>query len=141
MNKYYNGKTNNGIRLYEYDSTRSTDRLGCLAEIRRMFQGIANNIEALESMHEDLKGNLTYGDEKQRARNAKTEEEMLPNGFYDNVIEYSIENIEELLNDCEEAFTRLAKRAYPYTRIEESFNPRSSQYINRKRGDTGRFRK
>ena len=175
MNKYYNGmsrtntKSKNGYRLYEAEGKprrikrtnegveEISDRLGCLAGIRRAYASILNGIRDYENIRATLEDN---------AKNVDPED-LSFSSFYINDIDQLKEELFKSKQDISSMkgissyimkdLSSMAKVIFPYTKkpgrglnniyvnhvdwLEESANGRSYEFRNKHAGDTGRYRK
>ena len=176
MNKYYNGmshtnrKPNNGYRLYEserineYGDVKATDRLGTLAEIRRIYADALDTIDSFEAIGKALEENVKYvnPDELNFSSYFIADIDDLKQKIFD--IKKSIREMKSSNNYVMKELSTLAKVVFPYNKknggalnnhyvndvnwFEESAKARRGGRINesyavrnKRAGDTGKFRR
>lgn len=186
MNKYYNGmshtnrKPNNGYRLYEsehinelggsyprreksYD-VKATDRLGTLAEIRRIYADALDTVDSFEAIGRALEENVKYVDPDELNFSSYFIEDIddLKQKIFD--IKQRIREMKSSNNYVMKELSTLTKVVFPYSKknggvlnnhyvndvnwFEESAKARRGGRINesyairnKRAGDTGRYRR
>lgn len=177
MNKYYNGmshtnrKPNNGYRLYEsehineYESdVKATDRLGTLAEIRRIYADALDTVDRFKAIGKALEENAKYVDPDELNFSSYFIDDIddLKQKIFD--INTRIREMKGANNYIMKELSTLAKVVFPYNKknggvlnnhyvndvnwFEESAKARRGSRINesyairnKRAGDTGRFRR
>lgn len=184
MNKYYNGmshtdtKSKNGYRLYEAEGKprrikRTNEgvedisgRLGCLAEIRRIYADALNTVDEFEAIRKTLEENAKYVDPDELNFSSYFIEDIddLKQKIFD--IKQRIHAMKRSNNYIMKELSTLTKVVFPYSKknggvlnnhyvndvnwfeFDESAKARRGGRINesyairnKRAGDTGRYRK